>query len=84
MYITTSQLKAIEDLLDNPTDLAKEKVRLITLELRGKQKILNKRTRENIAKHRVNDPLYGRSAEYKAKRLEKARQIIKIYGKEGN
>lgn len=82
MYITNAQLKTIEIFLDNPTCNTREVAHKTVAELRSQQKALNQRTRENLAEHRAKDPLYGRSAEYKAKRIEKARRIIEIYGKE--
>ena len=92
MYITNNQFYSIKialDLLKNATLTESEKTDVrnaykVLDELEDKRNALRARVRTNMAKQRANDPLYGRSAEYKAKRLEKARQIIKIYGKEGN
>ena len=92
MYITNNQFYSIKialDLLKNATLTESERTDVrnaykVLDELDDKRNALRTRVRTRMAEHRANDPLYGRSAEYKAKRLEKARQIVKIYGKEGN
>ena len=92
MYITNNQFYSIKialDLLKNATLTESEKADVrnaykVLDELEDKRNARRARIKTRMAEHRTNDPLYGRSAEYKAKRLEKARQIVKIYGKEGN
>lgn len=66
-----------EDQFDYLADAAK-----VLNELEAKRKTLNERTAKKIARKRAEDPLYGRSAEYKQKRIEKAKQILALYGKE--
>ncbi len=88
MYITNNQFYSIKialDLLKNATLTESEKADVrnaykVLDELEDKRNEHRVRTRTCMAKHRANDPLYGRSAEYKAKRLSKAKRIVELYG----
>lgn len=91
MNITNSEIQRIKSALDRFKLKADDEDFYIlndafaTLnELEAKRKALNKRTAKNLARKRAEDPLYGRSAEYKQKRIAKAKQILALYGKEKN
>lgn len=89
MNITNNQIQRIKSALDRFKFKADDEDFLILSdalaalnELEVKRKALNERTAKKIARKRAEDPLYGRSAEYKQKRIEKAKQILALYGKE--
>ena len=94
MNITNSQLKRIDDALNtlslfikSGVDFSKEREVLMNAkaalnELETKRAKENARSAKYLAKKRAVDPLYGRSDEYKRQRIEKAKRIIELYGKE--
>ena len=49
-------------------------------ELEARRAKENAKQAERTAKKRANDPLYGRSEEYKQKRIAKAKRILELYG----
>ena len=78
MNITNSQIKRLKTALDrfkfkaDDEDFYILNDALATLnELEAKRKALNEYTAKKIARKRAEDPLYGRSAEYKQKRMAK-------------
>ena len=86
MNITNSQIKRIRTAMNNMIEglyppLLNDAYQVLN-ELEAKRKTLNERTAKNLAQKRAKDPLYGRSTEYKQKRIEKAKQILALYGEE--
>ena len=81
MNITNSQLKRIKTALINTTnkDYISDALKVFD-ELEARRAKENAKYAKYIAKKRANDPLYGRSDEYKRQRIAKARKIIELYG----
>ena len=92
MNIKNDQITRISraiDLLATKATTRKEKLVLKAAlsaldELEIQRSKLNSRSATFIAKKRSSDPLYGRTNEYKQKRIEKAKKILALYGSEVN
>ena len=82
-----TRLNQALDLLESKVTTKKEKAIMIAAkavigELEIERIKLNTRSSKFITAKRVNDPLYARSEEYKRERVEKAKRILELYGKE--
>ena len=75
MNITNNQIKRLKTAMNNMCEglyppLLNDAYAVLN-ELEVKRKVLNERTAKKIARKRAENPLYGRSAEYKQKRMAK-------------
>ena len=84
MNITNKQLKRLRTSLINTANegyipLLNDAFKVLD-ELEARRAKENAKQAERTAKKRANDPLYGRSEEYKQKRIAKAKRILELYG----
>lgn len=71
MNITNNQIKRLKTAMNNMCDPLLNDAYAVLNELEAKRKVLNERTAKKIARKRAENPLYGRSIEYKQKRMAK-------------